>query len=318
MTQTKMNQSQERFRIAVLGIGGVGGYFGGKLAAHFTDSKTVEIIFIARGENEKAIKNNGLKVITTESEIIAKPHLVATEAHQIGEIDLFLICTKAYDLEASILKFKAWIGEKTAILPLLNGVDNAEKIIKLIPKADVWKGCAYIASRLMAPGVIKVESEIKFLQFGGFHGRNEKLEMFEQMLKSAEINAELSSEIDKKIWEKYIFISSLATLTSFLDTKAGGINRSVEHQQLLNDLIGEVTQLAQAKNINVDENIAQITFDRIKGLPGEITSSMHSDFIRKGKTELETLTGYVVREAKLLNLPTPLYDRLNEELLKRN
>ncbi len=308
----------KNFRIAVLGIGGVGGYFGGKLAAHFADSNEVEIIFIARGENKKAIKHNGLKVITNESEIITRPKLVTKEANEIGEVDLLLICTKAYDLEESILKFKDCIGSQTAILPLLNGVDNSDKIKEILPDADVWKGCAYIASRLIAFGVIKVDSEIKLLQFGGSQFGNEKPQKFEKLLKSADINGEAIEDIDKAIWEKFIFISSLATLTSFLDTNAGGINSSVENQQLLNDLIGEVTHLAKAKKINVDENIAQMTFERIKGLSGEITSSMHSDFMRKGKTEVETLTGFVVREAELLKIATPVYARLYEDLRKRN
>lgn len=308
---------KDKFRIAILGIGGVGGYFGGKLAAYFADSKTVEVIFIVRGENAKAIKNNGLKVITTNSQLIAKPNLVSNEPAEIGLVDIFLICTKAYDLEESIIKFKNCIDENTAILPLLNGVDNSERILKFAPNAEVWKGCAYIASRIIEPGVVKVDSEIKLLQFGG-DGGNEKREIFEKLLKSAEINVELKDDIDKTIWEKFIFISSLATLTSYLDTNTGGINGSIENQKLLSNLIAEVTRLAKAKKINVDENIEQITFDRIKGMSSEITSSMHSDFMRKGKTELESLTGFVVRESKWLNLSVPVYERLYEDLKKRS
>lgn len=307
----------KKFRIAILGIGGVGGYFGGKLAAYFADSKTVEIIFMARGENAKVIKENGLKVITTNSQLIAKPHLVANEASEIGVVDVFLICTKAYDLEESVIKFKDCIAEQTAILPLLNGVDNSERIKQIVPNAEVWQGCAYIASRLIEPGIIKVDSEIKLLQFGSSGGNKEKLKLFEKLLKSAEIDVELKNDIDKTIWEKFIFISSLATLTSFLDTNAGGINASGENLKLLSDLITEVTNLAKAKKIKVDENIAQITFERIKGMNSEITSSMHSDFQKKGKTELESLTGFVVKEAESLGLAALNYQSLYAELRKR-
>lgn len=310
-------KDNSKFKIAVLGIGGIGGYFGGKLAAHFADSESVEIIFIARGENEKAIKNNGLKVITTQEEFIAKPKLVTNEADEIGEVDVFLICTKSYSLEESINKFKTCIGEQMAVLPLLNGVDNADKIREILSETEVWDGCVFISSRLIEPGIVKVESEIKLLQFGSSEKTNPKMEKFAQLLKEAKIHVELSEDIDKKIWEKFIFISSLATLTSFLDTNAGGINSSAENQKLLSDLIEEVTNLAGAKKINVDENIAQIAFDRIKAMPAELTSSMHSDFMKGGKTELETLTGYVVREAKSLNLSTPVYEKLYNELEKR-
>lgn len=308
----------EKFRIAILGIGGVGGYFGGKLAVHFADSEDVEIIFIARGENEKAIKKNGLKVIANPEEFIAKPHLVTNEANEIGKIDVFLICTKAFDLEESINNFKNIIGERTAILPLLNGVNHAETIKSILPDAEVWNGCVFIASRLAEPGVVKVDSEIRLLQFGGFDGAKEKLEKFEKLLKSAGIDVELSADIDKTIWDKFIFISSLATLTSYLDTNFGGINGSPENQKLLFELIKEVTTLARAKKINVAEDIEETTLNRIKLAPPDSTSSMHSDFKKKGKTELETLTGYVVRESKSLNLATPVYERLYEELRKRD
>ena len=306
-----------KFRIAILGIGGVGGYFGGKLAAHFADSQDIEIIFIARGGNEKAIKENGLKVFTTQEEFVASPDLVTNEPSEIGVVDLFLICTKAYDLQESIYKFKSIIGENTAILPLLNGVNHAETIKSILPNAEVWNGCVFIASRLSEPGVIKVDSEIKLLQFGSFDGTKEKLERFEELIKSAGVDVELSADIDKTVWNKFIFISSLATLTSYLDTNFGGINGSSENRKLLFELIKEVTALARAKKINVADDIEEATFERVKIAPPESTSSMHSDFMKKGKTELETLTGYVVREAKFLNVTTPIYERLYEDLGKR-
>lgn len=306
-----------KFRIVVLGIGGVGGYFGGKLAAHFAASEDVEIIFIARGENEKAIKNNGLRIITADGQETAKPAFVTNEASESGEVDLFLICTKAYDLEESIRKYRVCFGAKTAILPLLNGVDNAEKIQKILPQAEVWNGCAFIVSRLDSPGVIKVNSDIKLLQFGSLAGTKEKLQLTENLFKEAGINAELSGDIEKTIWEKFIFISSLATLTSYLDTNIGGVNSSPENRKLLAELVAEVTQLAVAKKINVAENIAEITLHKIAGAPPESTSSMHSDFLKKGKTELESLTGYIVAQAKALNIKTPFYERLYGELVQR-
>lgn len=309
----------DKFRIAVLGIGGVGGYFGGRLAARFAGSDAVEVFFIARGENEKAIKANGLKIVTPEGEELANPKAVTNDAKEIGAVDVFLIGTKAYDLEESIVGFKDCIGGNTAVLPLLNGVDHAGKVKEIAPRAEVWNGCVYIVSRLASPGVVRVDSAIRLLQFGSpSGGARQKLERFEILLKEAGINAELAADIDKSVWEKFIFISSLATLTSFLDTNIGGVNASDENQKILAELVGEVTALARAKKINVAENITEMTLNRIKFAPADSTSSMHSDFLKKGRTELETLTGYVVREAKSLNLPVPVYEKLYAELRKRN
>ncbi len=308
----------EKYRIAVLGIGGVGGYFGGKLAEHFADSNEVEIIFIARGESAKAIKLNGLKIFTPEGEQIVRPNLVSDNPSEIGKIDLFILCTKAYDLTESIEKYKTCLSENTVILPLLNGVNHVETIKQILPNADVWDGCVFIVARLVEKGIVKVDSEIRLLQFGSNNADKSKLEKVENIFKSAGIQTELSQHIDKTIWEKFIFISSLATLTSYLDKTKGEILGSIEYSKLLTDLISEVTNLARAKNINVAENIEEITLEKIKKAPPSATSSMHADFAKKGKTELETLTGYVVQEAKLLDVATPVYARLYEELETRN
>ncbi len=307
----------KKYRIGVLGIGGVGGYFGGKLASHFVDSNEVEIIFIARGENAKAIQTNGLKVVTLNGEFIAKPKLVLSEPSEIGVVDVFLVCTKAYDLEESIKKYRDCVGENTVILPLLNGVNHAETIKQILPEAEVWNGCVFIVARLIEKGIVKVDSEIKLFQFGCLNGSKEKLERFENILRTAGIDVELSENIDKTVWEKFIFISSLATLTSYLDKTKGEILSSTEHRQTLIDLIAEVSNLAKAKNIKVNENIEQITLEKVNKTPPSSTSSMHADFAKKGKTELETLTGYVVQEAKLLNVATPNYEELYNELKKR-
>jgi 2-dehydropantoate 2-reductase len=297
----------EKYRIAVLGIGGVGGYFGGKLAEHFADSDEVEIIFIARSESAKAITQNGLKIITPENETIVRPHIVSDIPSEIGKIDLFILCTKAYDLAESIKKYRDCITERTAILPLLNGVNHRETIQQILPNADVWGGCCFIVARLFEKGIVKVDSKIRLLQFGSKSAEQSKLEKVEKLLKSAGIQTELSQDIEKTIWEKFIFISSLATLTSTLDKTVGEILSSKENRQTLIDLIAEVSNLARAKQINVAENIEELTLEKIQKAPQNATSSMHADFAKKSRTELEILTGYVVDESSLFDLQTPNY-----------
>jgi 2-dehydropantoate 2-reductase len=307
----------EKFRIAILGIGGVGGYFGGKLAEYFADSNEVEIIFIARGESAKAIAQNGLKIITPENETIVRPHAISENPSEIGKIDLFILCTKAYDLAESIEKYRDCITEKTAILPLLNGVNHSETVQQVLPDADVWGGCCFIVARLIEKGIVKIDSEIRLLQFGSKSAEKSKLEKVENLFKSAGIQVELSQDIDKTIWEKFIFISSLATLTSALDKTVGEILSSDENRQTLIDLISEVTNLARAKKVNVAENIEELTLEKIQKAPQDATSSMHADFAKKGRTELETLTGYVVEESSLLDLRTPNYTWLYGHLQTR-
>lgn len=131
-------------RIGILGLGGVGGYFGGLLAKAYYKSYDVEIIFIARGETKKAIAESGLKIITDVDETIVYPKLVSNNPDEIGELDYLICATKTYDIEESLLSLQQCITSRTIILPLYNGVDAPERILKLFPENEVLQGCVYI------------------------------------------------------------------------------------------------------------------------------------------------------------------------------
>ncbi len=299
-----------KFKIAIFGLGGVGGYFGGKLAANFSNSKDTEIIFIARGKNEKAIKSNGLKLVTSQGEQIIHPAIVTSRPGRMGFVDLVICCVKSYDLETSIESLKPCVNDNTIILPLLNGVDATERIEKIVSQAEVWEGCVYIISRLIAPGIVKESGSINVLYFGSEQGTKEKLEHVETLFKSAGINAHLSDNILRTLWEKFLFISPLATLTSYLDLCVGDIVRNKQHKELLLNLLNEIKKIADAKKISLSENIIQKTLDKISSLPYETTSSMHSDFQRGNKAEVNSLTAYAIELGRELSVPTPYYEKL--------
>lgn len=304
--------NETKFKIAVVGIGGVGGYVGGKLAARFENSADVEIALTARGENEKAIRASGLKLITTKGEQVVKPNLIA--ATEIRNADLLILCTKDYDLKETVSAFKDSIGVQTAILPLLNGADTSERIAEILPETEVWQGCIYIVSRLIAPGVVQETGNVCRIFFGSETGKNEKLQRVESIFKEAGIEAYLAEDISSKIWEKFVFISSVAAATTYLNATIRKILENAESKKLLFDLVAEVKEVAKAKKINISETAISETFDRLNGLPREATSSMHSDY-RQGKdAELESLVGYVVREAEKLNVRVPNYQHLYAEL----
>ncbi len=310
-----------KFKVAVLGIGGVGGYFGGKLAAHYSNSNDVEIIFIANGDSEKAIRSVGLKLITSQGEQIIHPAIVTSQPVELKSVDLIICCIKSYDLKESVASLKPCVNDKTIILPLLNGIDAAERIKRILPHAEVWEGCVYIISRLIAPGVVKESGNINRLYFGSKQGTKENLQLVETLFTSAGINAHVSSNILQTLWEKFLFISPLATLTSYFDLCIGDVVSDQSHRELLLNLLAEIKNLAGAKGINLSENIIQKTLDRISSLPYESTSSMHSDFQKRGKTEVNSLTAYVVELGRVLNIATPYYQKmllgLNEKPVKQ-
>ncbi|MEO1258621.1 MAG: 2-dehydropantoate 2-reductase [Bacteroidota bacterium] len=306
-----------RLKIAIVGIGGVGGYFGGRLAAHYTGSESVQIYFIARGAHLAAIKKNGLKLIHGDNKWIAHPALATDRPAEIGLMDVIIFCTKTYDLENSVQQMKPCIGADTILLPVLNGVNSTERIKYLLPNAKTWEGLVYIIARLTNPGEVRNMGNIQKMFFGWDKKPTDKMILLEKVIKEAGIDVTLSGKMSKVIWEKYIFISSIATLTSFLDHTIGEIMADVEQKKLLIELIDEVQSIADKKGVAVDPDVKKNALARFESLPFEATSSMHSDFKnKKKKTELNSLTGYVVQQGEQLKVQVPTYQRMFEELAK--
>lgn len=306
-------------KIIIAGIGGVGGYFGGLLAKYFYDNDDVGIGFVARGEHLRAIRANGLKVIVGNNEFIARPKWITDDPNDIRKADLIIISTKSYDLEAVIGQLRPCIDSGTLILPLLNGVDSREKIQDMLPANTVLDGCVYIISRLKQSGVIENSGNIQDLYFGIDNFLDDRLSLFKDLFKEAGINAFLSETISTIIWEKFIFISPTATATSYFDKCIGEILANGESLRALTALIEEVRQVAMAKGIRVPENIKEITLNKLKALPFETTSSMHSDFKgNKEKNELESLTAYVLTEGQRYGLEMPTYLKTYGQLKNRS
>jgi 2-dehydropantoate 2-reductase len=301
--------------IIIAGIGGVGGYFGGMLAKHYENNQAIKIKFLARGEHLKAIQKNGLKVITKNTEFTSHPAIASNNAHELGIADYILICTKSYDLETTLEQLRPCINDQTILLPLLNGVDSKERIEKLFPNNLVLDGCVYIVARLTEPGIITNSGNIQTLFFGSTNYKNERLIALEQLLKDASIEATFTKNIQRIIWEKFIFISATATATSYFNCSIGELLASSEKLETLVKLIEEIKIVAKARQITISENITESTLTRLKALPFETTTSMHSDF-KSGKlhTESDSLTGYVIREAEKHNLKTPIYKQLYTKL----
>ena len=306
-------------KIIVAGIGGVGGYFGGMLAKKYQDSNEVEVDFIARGEHLKQIQKNGLKVITKHKTFTAIPAIATDRPEEAGIADYILICTKSYDLESVLELLKPCIDKNTIILPLLNGVDGNEIIKKSFPNNIILNGCVYIISRLKEAGVVENMGYIQKLYFGLENTTTDKLMALERLLFEADIEVTLSEKIIAIVWEKFLYISPVATATSYFDNCLGEIREDNYKREMLYQLIDEVTEIAFAKDIVTDFEIIMKIRDKLKLFPYESTSSMHSDFkALKQHTEIETLTGYVVREGLKMGIPTPGYTNIYNELIHKS
>lgn len=304
-------------KIVIVGIGGVGGYYGGLFAQKYADNPTIEIYFVARGEHLKQIKEKGLKVITETGEFIAKPKLATDNVSEIGIADYIILCTKSYDLEQSILQLKPCINKNTVILPLLNGADISERIQALLPGNEVWKGCVYIVGRLNEPGVVESSGGVHDLFFGMENVTNERLILMEKLMLDAGIKAVRSEKINKLIWRKFIFISTTASLTSYFNVGFRDLLTDENRKQTTKQFLQEVIEIAKAEGIVYDENIMETIVGHIERLPFETTSSMHSDYKANRQIELNTLTKVVIELGLKHGIPTPIYKQVYETLNSR-
>jgi len=310
---------KKKIKIIVAGIGGVGGYFGGLLAKHFSNSNEVEIYFLARGQHLKQIQTNGLKVINGNVEFIAKPKLATDNANEIGVADYIILCTKSYDLEKIIEQIKPCIDSNTSILPLLNGVDSVEKIKTILPNSTIFNGCVYIVSLLKEVGVIENFGNIQKLFFGQENTTTEKLILLENLFNQAAIEVTLTKKITSVIWEKFHLVGANSTATSYYKCSTGEILADKTKSDFLFNLLKEVNQIALANGIVFDKEMIATTMQKLHSFPFETTSSMQRDFQKSNiRTELESITGFVVHEGKRLNIQTPTFKQAYVVLQPRN
>jgi len=296
-------------KILVAGIGGVGGYFGGMLAKKYAGSPDNEVLFLARGKHLECIQEHGLKVVYRDETFIAKPAVATDRAADLGVVDVVLICTKSYDLDSTMLQLMPCMDAQTVVIPLLNGVGSTDTIKAYLPGSMVTGGCAYIVSSIKEPGTVQNTGNIQSLYFGLEGGSHQTLEKVHALFAAAGIDATLSNNITAVMWEKFYLVAANSTATSYFDRTTGAILADTHQAAFMFSLLDEVQAVAAAKGIVFDKDMVAATRGKLASLPFETTSSLQRDFWKKdGKTEIETITGYIVRAGKALNVPTPAFD----------
>ncbi len=300
-------------RIAVLGIGGVGGYIGAKLCTlQALETKKQEIVFIARGAHAQAVKDSGICVVEDDSEFTAKPLKVCPPDAVEGTFDLILCCVKSYDIKDAIMSMRSAIRPDTVIMPLANGVDNA-RILEACVDAKIINAAVYILAHIESPGVIRKKGKVFALVFGSRRYIGESL-FLEHLFQDAGLRIRREDAIETALWKKYLFISAFATLTSYFDTRIKAVYE--EHYSITKTLLDEIAAVAAAQGIDVNDEVSK-ALDTASKLPADASTSMHLDFQNHRRTELESLSGYVVREGMRLGVATPVMSKMYDALLHR-
>jgi 2-dehydropantoate 2-reductase len=305
-------------KAAIIGIGGIGGYYGGKMAVKYAGSGEHQIIFIARGEHLKAIQRQGLRLMTVDGDLTAIPALATDNPRDAGLFDLVLVCIKSYGLEEAARQIKDNIHNETVIIPLLNGVNIAERLRAILPKGRILSGCVYISARIESPGIIRqVGGSCQFI-FGPDQANDvETYRPIEAFLHEAGIKAELAGQIALPLWTKYIFIDPLAGLTSMLGKPFGAILDNPIDRTMLEGLMKEVELVARTQGVPFPDDIVQATTAKAGSFPATTKTSMLLDFENGRPTELDIFMGYMVATGKKLGVPVPLHERVYNELLKK-
>ncbi|MDD3321363.1 MAG: 2-dehydropantoate 2-reductase [Paludibacter sp.] len=306
-----------KIKILIVGLGGVGGYYGGLLAKYCKNIPEIEIYFFARGKHLETIKKNGLTVIAETETFVVHPKLATNDVAELGKMHYVILTTKSYDLIQTLDQISACIDNNTIILPLLNGADISERIRTHFPLNQVWDGCVYIVGRLNEPGIVESSGGLHDLYFGAEKGSNEKLVWMDNLFKNAGIESHLEENIKKIIWRKFMFISVTASLTSYFNVGFRDLLTDDHRKMLTLSCFNELLNIAHSEGVDFEPDIIESTIRKIERLPFKTTSSMHSDFIAGKTTEIDTLTKVVINIGKKNGVETPTYKVIFQSLNER-
>lgn len=295
-------------KIAIVGLGGIGGYIGARLCKTYT-SDIHKIAFIQRGKHLEEIQKHGLKYITKE-ETITHPWIATASAQDVGVCDFVYFSVKSRDLINAAQENAALIDANTIILTTLNGVNNAQKLAQLFPNNRVINGCIYVSAHIASPGVVKQVGGTGNLFFGPESGDIEPFRAIEQLLVDAGIKAVLTANVKDEVWKKYVFISSWASISSCYAIPIGEI---LATKNMLDEwivLIQEIIDLAKTQGIQLPINTIDSCIERAKIIPYENKTSMQLDVEKNNKPELDIFTEYVIEQSKKAGLQARMHEKM--------
>ncbi|MFD2825964.1 ketopantoate reductase family protein [Leeuwenhoekiella polynyae] len=297
--------------ILIYGIGGVGGYFGGKLT-----KTNNHITFIARGKHLEAIKQNGLQVTSYKGDFVAEPDLATDDLSEIPTPDLVILGVKSWQVPESIQALKPYVKSETVFLPLQNGAANAEKILEVLPDAQVLGGLCRIIAFKDGPGKIKHLTFEPIIIFGELNGSlTDRIKALQELFQEAGFVSDSVENIQVEIWKKFLFICTISGIGGLTRVPMGKIRSSEYLFQMMKDTAQEIFKVAKAKGINLTEAHMDSVFEVIQNQDAEVTASTQRDIMEGKPSELDNFNGYIVREGKRLGVSVPVNELIYECLL---
>jgi 2-dehydropantoate 2-reductase len=289
-------------KIAIFGSGGVGGYFGGRLAAAGED-----VTFLARGAHLTAMQTGGLHITSPQGDVHL-PKVQATDRPQaIGPVDVVLFTVKLYDVDSAAATLAPLIGPDTVVITLQNGVDAMDMVAKHVGADHVAGGAAYIVVVIDKPGHLR-HTTAQQLVFGERDGRrSDRLVAFEQAGIRAGFQAQASTDVESALWTKFVRLATWSGMTTATRSPMGIVRDTPETYEMMMAAIAEVIAVGKAKGVNFPPDLMEGTLNLIKNFPASSKSSMLEDIERGRRLELPWLSGAVVRIGREVGVPTPIH-----------
>ena len=296
-------------RFAILGSGAVGGYYGAKLARAGHD-----VTFIARGPHLAAMRTNGLTVRSPMlGDFTIRPHAEQDTA-KVGAVEVVILAVKAYDNDTALAAIGPLLGADSCVLTLQNGVDSVTELAKVVGEQPVIGGTTYIATALTGPGIIDQTGTHRRIVMGEVFGSlprsSDRVQRLRQVLADADIQAEAVDDGRIPIWEKFIFLVSLAGFTGAARLPIGAVWEDPFCRAQFLDGCREVERLARAEGVPVAADIIDRITAYVAGIPGSMRSSLLIDLSQGKRIEVDALQGAVVRRAERAGVPTPIMSTL--------
>ena len=290
-------------KIAIVGAGGVGGYFGARLA-----DAGVDVTFLARGAHLDAMRSRGLSVESPLGDTHVASVKTGANTDDVGPVDAIIFSVKMKDTETAAEAIKPLVDAGGSVFTLQNGIESAARMGAIVGTENVVPGTAMIASTIVQPGVIRQTGKIARLTFGELDQRpSKRTEQFLAACQKAGMDAVLSNKIQWEVWNKFIHLASFAAMTSITRGSIGPILQTPQTRKMLADAMMEATSVAAAHGIEFDANSVSNRIAFLESLPAETTSSMCVDLLAGRPLEVEGLSGAVVRFGALKGVPTPIH-----------
>lgn len=299
-------------RIAIFGTGGVGGYFGGRLA-----QAGEEVVFIARGEHLKALRQHGLKVESTKGDFVVHPAHATDDPAEVGVVDVVLVGTKAWQVHEAARAMRPMIGTETFVVPLQNGVESSTQLAEVLGTKHVIGGLCGIISLIVGPGHIRNVWVDPWIRFGELDNRStERIETLRRAFaKAVGVTVEIPADIQIALWNKFLFIVAWSGIGAVTRTPIGIFRSVPQTRQMLQQVMQEVFNVAQAHSIALPQDIVNKTLTALDGLPPSAIASMQRDIMEGRPSELEAQNGAVVRLGQAVEVETPMNTFIYHSLL---